>query len=375
MTQRSFFWDGVSVGDANGWVVATADGVGYHMSNPYVVSPWVDIVMRSILNGDDNRGVLSGWLNELAVTGAASPLAVDTGGAVLYGLAYESDAALSISVPTPTSDTRIDRIIVRRDWSTRETRVVRLAGTEGGPAPALTQTLLNRWEIPLYQASIDIAGTITLTDEREYCTYATRPVAGSIATAHLVNDSADLTARSTRTKKFFVPAQALQPESGTGYTPWGTTYYPAFQYAAGGSYLSNRTLAPWDGNLPPGWTGDSTSYYTGWYAGFKVPPLMSGSALTINAWWTAAGSPTFYLRSAWQMWRTGESVQYSEGYSSTYCNSGGGAGRPWNKTLVRSVSPLYGDEWVNYFLATYSAAAAEDVLIHGLEIQYTGYVP
>ena len=99
MGQRSFFWNGVTVGDANTWCVATADGVGYHMSNATVVSPWVDIVMRMLLNGTGNRGVLLGWLNALAVTGATSPVSVNTGGAVIYGLCYENDAAVTVTIP------------------------------------------------------------------------------------------------------------------------------------------------------------------------------------------------------------------------------------------------------------------------------------
>jgi hypothetical protein len=47
-------------------------------------------------------------------------------------------------------------------------RVTRVAGTEGGGVPAITQSDGTTWDVPLYQATITTGGAITLTDERSF---------------------------------------------------------------------------------------------------------------------------------------------------------------------------------------------------------------
>lgn len=124
-----------------------------------------------------SQGPLRGVLGELAVTGAASPVSVAAGAAAVAGYYYKNDAAVSVAIPTPTGATRIDRIVLRvSHGTTRTVRVVRLAGTEGQAAPALTQTAGTTWDIPLAQVSITTGGVITVTDQRAFAQLATNHV-------------------------------------------------------------------------------------------------------------------------------------------------------------------------------------------------------
>jgi hypothetical protein len=94
-------------------------------------------------------------------------VAVDIGAAFVNGKFYRNSASLNINIPTPTGQARIDRIVLRADYTAQTVRAVRLAGTEGaGTPPALTQSDGVTWEISLAQVSITTAGVITVTSER-----------------------------------------------------------------------------------------------------------------------------------------------------------------------------------------------------------------
>ena len=114
-------------------------------------------------------GVATGYLNGLAVTAGSGKVSVASGGALVDGKWYTNSAAMDISIPTPTAGTsRIDRIVLRADWSSYTVRCVRLAGTaSSSPAvPALTQTRGGTFEIAIAQVRVTSAGVITVTDER-----------------------------------------------------------------------------------------------------------------------------------------------------------------------------------------------------------------
>ena len=149
MTEISRPWGGITLGDAG----------------PYSESQWHQ-VWRSLSGHSVNAGVLTNQLNELAVTGVATPVSVATGRAMVHGAWYQSDAVVTVAVPTPAVSTRVDLIVLQKDWITQTVRIARHAGTEGAGAPALTQSDTVLWEIPLAQASITTGGTITVTDTR-----------------------------------------------------------------------------------------------------------------------------------------------------------------------------------------------------------------
>ncbi len=97
MTETSFFWDGEITGDA---VLAKYSADVY-------ASLWQKMLTRG-----DNEGVLNNVDNELAVSGVSVSVSVATGKALVDGTFYESDTSVSISIPTPSSAPRIDRIVI-----------------------------------------------------------------------------------------------------------------------------------------------------------------------------------------------------------------------------------------------------------------------
>lgn len=152
MAETSRPWSGTVTGDAG----------------PYTDDDWTDVWFRffgALADGD--TGVLSNVLNELVVTGAATPLAVDTGFALVDGTFYSNSASVNVVIPTPAALVRIDRIVLRKSWAAQTIRITRIAGIEGGGVPALTQVDGVTWDLPLFQASVTVGGVITLTDERE----------------------------------------------------------------------------------------------------------------------------------------------------------------------------------------------------------------
>lgn len=153
MAEKSILWTTGATGDG-----ATA----YTQAE---VTRW----QRQFFVGADNEGVAKDYLNELATTGTATPVATNTGAAYVYGFPYWNTASVDTAIPTPSGNTRIDRLVLRAGWAAQTIRITRIAGTEGsGTPPAITQTASTTWDNPLYQASITTGGVITLTDEREF---------------------------------------------------------------------------------------------------------------------------------------------------------------------------------------------------------------
>lgn len=163
MAQRSRFWDGLVTGDANeapydgptefGRFIDSLAGFNPPNGTAYTNS-W------GIFPAPDSPGNLAGM--GLIVSGAASPLSVGPGRALVRGSQYESDAIESVVIPTPAGATRIDRIVLRKDWALQTVRITRIAGVEGGGAPAIVRTDGLTWDIILAQVTITTAGVITL---------------------------------------------------------------------------------------------------------------------------------------------------------------------------------------------------------------------
>lgn len=160
MAEDSFPWDGYSTGDCG----------------PYSADSWDDLY-RYLFTQDQQvtQGPLKGVGDELAVSGTSSPVSVAAGAAVVNGKFYKNTAAADVAIPTPSGATRIDRIVLRADYSAQTVRMARKAAAEGtGNAPTLTQDDGVTWEISLAQVSITTAGVITVTDERDFCHFATK---------------------------------------------------------------------------------------------------------------------------------------------------------------------------------------------------------
>lgn len=155
MTEASFPWDGNSA----------SGGAGD--CGPYAANTWDDLY-RFLMTGDQHasEGILAGVGGELAVTGTSSPVAVADGAAMVNGKFYKNTASVDVAVPTPSTATRIDRIVLQADYTAQTVRIARVAGSEGGAAPAVTQSDGVTWVISLAQVSITTAGVIAVTSER-----------------------------------------------------------------------------------------------------------------------------------------------------------------------------------------------------------------
>lgn len=116
-------------------------------------------------------GVIKGFLNDFQVYADSTGMRVKvkSGQAWIKGHFFESDAEEVL--PINTGSKRIDRVIIRLDWTANTIQLAILQGaTSPNPVPpALTQNS-SRWEISLAQVFIDSGvNTITagnVTDER-----------------------------------------------------------------------------------------------------------------------------------------------------------------------------------------------------------------
>ena len=154
MTEKSLLWD------TNG----TGDGTGTGFTETDMIQLFRSLFTRTANLG----GVVPDFLNELAVTGTSSPVAINTGAALVYGIPYWNTASVNVAIATPAVSTRVDRIVLRADWTAQTVRITRIAGTEGAGTPAMTQSAGTTWDIPLATVSITTGGVITVTDAREW---------------------------------------------------------------------------------------------------------------------------------------------------------------------------------------------------------------
>ena len=249
--------------------------------------------------------------NTLAVTGTATPVSVATGDAIVNGKHYTNTAAKNIAVGTPAAATRIDRVVLRIDYTVSPYTCTAelLAGAEGGAAPALTQTDGTTWEVSLAQVSITTGGVITVTDERVYV--------GELNTSNMAD----------RVRYVFVPAQGvynttdgsvISRSDGRGYVMPDAKTCSAFvsylvptDYASGGT-LYGLCIPAASGDLRIGtWQADFGSFFSEAYnthsvndtdstvAGLTASAVEAPSGLTltgvavgdtISATWQRAGA-------------------------------------------------------------------------------------
>lgn len=168
MTEHSRFWDGTSTGDAS--------------DAPYDFGTELSQVLSALSGAEGlagKGGVFRDAVNKYTPTFSANQITIDTGLGLAYGNWHYNDAALNIAIPASASGTRVDRIVLRKDWTAQTTRLTRIAGVIGAGVPALgagtpayTQTVGSVWDVPLFQIQITIGGSgITptlLVDERVY---------------------------------------------------------------------------------------------------------------------------------------------------------------------------------------------------------------
>jgi hypothetical protein len=153
MSEMSLLWE-------------TTSGVGDGVA-PYTQAQANEFFRDFTIDALATMGVLSGKDNELAVSGAASPLSVATGKAIVYGFRYWNDAALNVAVPTPVVGDTGGRIVLRADWGANTVRAAVKLSADGNPAiPALTQVAGTTWEISLCSFVIATTGIIYTTSAK-----------------------------------------------------------------------------------------------------------------------------------------------------------------------------------------------------------------
>ena len=147
----------------------TGDG-----ATPYTQAEWSTIMMiLAACGGGVMDAILPNYENQMegSVTGA-NTVSIDTGGAIVDGKVYNNTAAVSVTIPSAVGlgNTRIDRIVLRCNWSAQTVRVTRIAGVDAGSpvAPAITTTRGTTYDIYLCRALVDTGGTVTVTDERGF---------------------------------------------------------------------------------------------------------------------------------------------------------------------------------------------------------------
>lgn len=120
---------------------------------------------RQLLMSDPTvQGVIAAAENELAPSVTdTSEITVATGAALIYGLHLHSDAATVLTLPTVAGDTG-GVVWAGIDWTTQTGEVNVTQNTAGNPAiPALVQTNLTEWQIPICSYVVDSAGAVWTT--------------------------------------------------------------------------------------------------------------------------------------------------------------------------------------------------------------------
>lgn len=97
--------------------------------------------------------------------GAALSVEVDDGNAWATGHYYENSAVVTVAVPAPAANPRIDTIVVEFDFLLGTRQIVRHAGAEAAVpvAPALTQNRTVKFELPLFNVYCRV-GMVSVKD-------------------------------------------------------------------------------------------------------------------------------------------------------------------------------------------------------------------
>lgn len=155
----------------SGYFTTAATAVGTDQQVSYTQTHDA-IATRVIAACSGFEGVAPGYLNELSATAtAANTVRVDTGGAIVDGKWFVNDAAQDVTIASAGAGlTRIDRIVLRCNWAAWNVSVYTVTGTDHATptAPTITQTSGTTYDILLWQALVNDAGAVTLTDERTW---------------------------------------------------------------------------------------------------------------------------------------------------------------------------------------------------------------
>lgn len=128
----------------------------------YGAADWADYFHTLVANG-----VGTETATELKASASGLTITLQPGRAFVNGYMYTLDEAMTLTLTAPTTNPRIDNIVVRVDHSARTMYAAAVAGTEAANpvAPEPTRDS-SAYELVLARALITTAGTVTLTDTR-----------------------------------------------------------------------------------------------------------------------------------------------------------------------------------------------------------------
>jgi len=162
MSERSLPWEGTTTGDAG----------------PYTSDEW-RLVFKSLGSQvNPNEGILGGILDSLRPSSPGNnSVRIEAGRDIVDGTFYEADVAVTKTITSPSVGTTGKRLVLRKSWAAQTVRITEISSADGtGTIPALTQTDLTTWDIPLCSFTIDTGGVISaaaFTDNREFTREAT----------------------------------------------------------------------------------------------------------------------------------------------------------------------------------------------------------
>lgn len=161
------------------------------------------------------EGVAPTFLNKCAgsVPGV-NTARIASGGAMVDGKPYLNTADVDVTIPSAVGggNTRIDRVVLRADWTAQTVRVTRIAGVDAGSPtpPAITQNSESTYDIMLYQALVNTSGVVTLTDERVWARLAVGDLAAALAGDGLTGGGASALAVNPDGSTLEISADALR---------------------------------------------------------------------------------------------------------------------------------------------------------------------
>jgi hypothetical protein len=125
--------------------------------------------LQQVLNSFMTSGVAvqdNGTL-DFKVTAGTGKVDIAPGRALCNGVWRYEPEAISLTIAKPTAYSRIDRVVVRGDFTKRVTEIAIKQGAEASsPQPPALQRDADKYEISLAQVLCTPAGAITVTDER-----------------------------------------------------------------------------------------------------------------------------------------------------------------------------------------------------------------
>jgi len=161
--------------------------------------------------------------------------------ALLRGFCYETDAAVSTAIPAPTTQSRIDRLVLRMNRAATDPALFIVPTViTGTPAakpqePAFTQTPTGLWDLPIMSWLSASSGALTaLDDERYFGTF----VLSGVSTARPVMAG---------------PGLLIETDTGNVSLWNGSAWATLYQSAGNWRTITNFAASGWNGKLSYAW--------------------------------------------------------------------------------------------------------------------------